>query len=71
MKDADSLCNKLTIHNPVHEAGGLLMCPHQIPNESHYFKSAMQNRGLHGLSYCCHTNATITMVNIPQKMDLD
>jgi hypothetical protein len=41
MKDADSLCNKITIHNPMHEAGGLQVCPHEIRNESHNFKSAM------------------------------
>jgi len=47
IKDADSLCNKITVHNPMQEAGGLPVYPHQIYNEFHYFKSAMQNRGLH------------------------
>jgi len=67
MKDSDSSRNKITVHNPMHEAGGLQVCPHQIHNESHYFKSAMQNRGLHGSSYFCHTTATTTMVNMPKN----
>jgi hypothetical protein len=67
MKQAHSLCNKITIPNPLHEAEGLQVCPHQIHNESHYFKSAKQSSSLHGLPHFCHKHSTITMANMPQN----
>lgn len=70
MKEVVALDNKITIHNLLHKAGGLLTLSHQIHMEFNNFKSAMQNNSLHEFPNFCHTNPVRIMV-LCLKMDLD